>query len=140
MKYLLDTHVWIWLFEGSTELPLETAQLLKDSANAPLGLSAISPWEVAKKSSIGKIRLSMPLREWIISSTTNPGIRIYPLTPEVAAESNFLPGKFHNDPADQIIVATARVFDLTIITRDKNILSYPYVRSFWSSGYSFPDK
>ena len=131
MKYLLDTHVWIWLFEGSSELPTKTTQLLKDSANAPLGVSAISPWEVAKKYSIGKIRLSMPLREWIINSTVNPGIRIYPLTPEISVESNSLPGTFHNDPADQMIVATARVFDLTIITCDRNILSYPYVRSFW---------
>lgn len=131
MKYLLDTHAWIWLFEGSSELPAKTAQLLKDSANAPLGICAISPWEVAKKSSIGKIRLSMPLREWIMNSTVNPGIRIYPLTPEVSVESNSLPGAFHNDPADQMIVATARIFDLTIITCDRNILSYPYVRSFW---------
>jgi PIN domain nuclease of toxin-antitoxin system len=131
LKYLLDTHAWIWLFEGSAELPAKTTQLLKDSANVPLGVSAISPWEVAKKSSVGKIRLSMPLREWVINSTVNPGIRIYPLTPEVAVESNFLPGTFHNDPADQMIVATARVFDLTIITCDRNILSYPYVRSFW---------
>jgi len=131
LKYLLDTHAWIWLFEASSDLPVKTAQLLRDSANTPLGVSAISPWEVAKKSSIGKIRLSMPLREWIINSTANPGIRIYPLTPEVAGEANSLPGKFHNDPADQMIVATARVFDLTIITCDKNILGYPYVRSFW---------
>ncbi len=132
MKYLLDTHAWIWLFEGSSEFPPKTEQLLKDSGNAPLVISAISPWEVAKKSSIGKIRLSMPLREWVVSSTANPGIRICPLTPEISVESNSLPGKFHNDPADQIIVATARIFDLTLITCDKNILSYPYVRSFWN--------
>jgi PIN domain nuclease of toxin-antitoxin system len=117
--------------EGASEFPGKTAQLLKDSANAPLGLSAISPWEVAKKFSIGKIKLSMPLREWIVGATSNPGLKICPLTPEVAVEANSLPGKFHNDPADQMIVATARIFDLTIITCDQNILGYPYVRSLW---------
>ncbi len=131
LKYLLDTHAWIWLFEASSELPAKTANLLKESSNAPLGLSAISPWELAKKSSLGKIHISMPLREWIASATANPGIRICPLTPDVAVESNSLPGKFHSDPADQIIVATARIFNLTIITCDKNILGYPHVRSFW---------
>ncbi len=131
MKYLLDTHAWIWLVEGSDEFPRRTVELLKDSANSPLGLSAISPWEIAKKSSIGKLRLAMPLLDWVVSATSNPGIIIYPLTPEVSVEANSLPGKFHNDPADQMIVATARIFDLTIITCDRNILSYPYVKTFW---------
>jgi PIN domain nuclease of toxin-antitoxin system len=131
VKYLLDTHAWIWLMEGAADIPAKTAQLLKLPEHVPLGISAISPWEIAKKSSIGKIKLSMPLREWIVASTSSSGIRIYPLTPEVSVESNSLPGEFHNDPANQIIVATARIFDLTLITCDKNILNYPYVRSIW---------
>lgn len=131
VKYLLDTHVWIWMLEASSELPRSIQVLLKDISHAPLGVSAISPWEIAKKTALGKLTLSMPAREWITQSISSPGVKLLPLTPEIAWESNYLPPSFHKDPADQIVVATARLHKLTVITSDEKILGYPHVSSLW---------
>ncbi len=60
-----------------------------------------------------------------------PFIRAIPLSREIAIEANRLPGVFHNDPADQIIVATARILGLTILTKDELILKYGHVKSEW---------
>jgi PIN domain nuclease of toxin-antitoxin system len=96
-----------------------------------LGVSAISPWEIATKVSIGKLRLAVPARDWIMRCTANPGVRLLPLSPEVAWEANNLPPPFHNDPADQIIVATARHHRLSLITANQRIRDYPHVGVFW---------
>jgi len=131
VKYLLDTHVWIWMVEADPAIPRSVAAVLKDVANAPLALSAISPWEVAKKLSANRLTLSRPGREWVVESARNPGMRLLPLGADVAWEANHLPGDFHRDPADQIIVATARQYDLTLITADRRILAYRHVRTLW---------
>jgi PIN domain nuclease of toxin-antitoxin system len=131
VKYLLDTHVWLWLFEASDRFPRHVQGILQSVANVPMGISAISPWEIAKKASLGRLLLSMPARDWIVRSAGNPGICLMPLTPDIAWEANALPTPFHNDPADQIIVATARLHNLTLITSDRKILTYPHVRTLW---------
>lgn len=131
MKYLLDTQAWLWLFEASPEFPPRVRALLKNVANLPFGISAISPWEIAKKVSIGKLRFSVPARDWIMRGTANPGVRLLPLSPEVAWEANNLPPPFHRDPADQIIVATARLHELILISADRRIREYADVRTCW---------
>ena len=129
MKYILDTHVWIWLVEASDRMSRRTADVLMNEAHTPLGISAISPWEVAKKLTLGKLSFSMPGREWILRSAGNAGIAIVPLTPEISWEANNLPHGFHNDPADQLIVASARVLDLTLVTCDRRVLEYRHVKT-----------
>ena len=129
MKYLLDTHVWVWLLEGDERVPPETRRLLNDSRSLPFGLSAISPWEIAKKMALGKLTLSVPGRDWIRKGASLPGIDLLPLTPEIAWEADHLPGEFHRDPADQIIAATARIRNITLITRDRRLLAYSHVRT-----------
>jgi PIN domain nuclease of toxin-antitoxin system len=131
MTVLLDTHAWIWLLESPEYLPKEVARMLRDPANLPLGLAAISPWEVAKKAEHGKLQFAIPTLDWLLRATQNPGIRLLPLTPRISCESCSLPKPFHRDPADQIIVATARVHGLTLITRDERILAYPHVHTLW---------
>ena len=131
LTHILDTHAWLWLVEGSDDLPPRVRQVMQDMAHAPLGLSAISPWEVAKKASLGKLSLSMPTREWILQSLASQGLRLLPLTPEISWEANHLPGDFHRDPADQIIVATARLHNLTLITGDRRVRGYRHVRLLW---------
>lgn len=131
MKYLLDTHVWIWAMEAPDELPGNVRAELFTPANFPFGLSVMSVWETSKKESIGKLKLSCPIRQWFSSAIREPFIALQPLTVDVAHESNHLPGEFHRDPADQIIVASARVQRLTLITCDQRILSYPHVRCLW---------
>ncbi|MDP6525171.1 MAG: type II toxin-antitoxin system VapC family toxin [Kiritimatiellia bacterium] len=132
MKYLLDTHVWIWAMEDPQRLPHNIQRELFQAGNLPIGLSVISAWEVSKKESIGKLKLSVPVRQWLASAIQEPFIALQPLSVDIAHESNQLPGEFHRDPADQIIVATARLHGLTLITADRRILSYPRVLSMWA--------
>jgi len=133
MKYLLDTHAWLWFLDSPEMLPRRVLALLKDMKNAPLAVSAITPWEVAKKHAQGKLSLSQPLGEWMRAATSGMGIRVLPLSPDIAVEANQLPGTFHNDPADQIIVATARVHHLRLVTKDQLLRDYPHVRSCWDA-------
>jgi PIN domain nuclease of toxin-antitoxin system len=131
MKYLLDTHVWIWALEKPEELPTRVRDELFKLENMPFGLSVISVWEASKKESIGKLKLSCPIQNWFSSAIRDPFIQLQPLSVDVAQESNHLPGEFHRDPADQMIVATARLQRLTLITADQRIIAYPHVRCLW---------
>jgi PIN domain nuclease of toxin-antitoxin system len=131
LKYVLDTNAWILTVENPGKIPDDVLTIISDMSNAPLGLSALSPWEVAKKVSIGKLDLSLPLRPWLLRATKQEGLAVLPLSTEVCLEANNLPGAFHRDPADQIIVATARLYRATLITTDKRILDYPHVASPW---------
>jgi PIN domain nuclease of toxin-antitoxin system len=131
VKYLLDTHVWIWAMDNPEELPARVRGEILKVGNLPFGLSVMSVWEASKKESIGKLKLSCPVRHWFASAIQEPFIQLQPLTVDVAHESNHLPGDFHRDPADQMIVAAARIHRLTLITADQRILSYPHVRSMW---------
>ena len=123
---VLDTHIWIWLMEGvSGELSAATIRLIDEAAtNSALAVSAISVWEVAMLDQRGRVTLSRSIDEWIRMALTAPGIRLVDLSPEIALESARLPGEPHGDPADRILVATARVLGGTLITRDKQILRY----------------
>jgi PIN domain nuclease of toxin-antitoxin system len=114
------------------ELPPKVKAEVFRAANMPFGLSVMSVWEASKKESIGKLRLSAPIGQWFAMAIREPYVQLQPLTIDIAHESNHLPGEFHRDPADQIIVATARQHGLTLITTDERILSYQHVRSLWS--------
>jgi len=126
---LLDTHIWVWLADESDRLNQEHRQLIEHHRADGLGISAISCWEVAKLVERGRLRLACPVEEWMELAVALPGIQLLELTPRIAVASTKLPGDFHRDPADQIIVATARVYDLTLITVDEKILKYEHVRT-----------
>jgi len=123
---VLDTHVWIWVMEGTTgELSTATVRLIEEAAaGSALVVSAISVWEVAMLEKRGRITLSRSIEEWTRAALTAPGIRLVDLSPEIALESACLPGDPHGDPADRIIVATTRVLGGTLVTRHKQILRY----------------
>lgn len=89
-----------------------------------LRLSAISIWEISLLASRGKIELGKPTPAWIAEARTKSRIVIEPLSPEIAVESCYLPADFRSDPADEIIVATARITGATLLTRDRRILDY----------------
>ena len=131
MKYLLDTHVLIWMVELPENLPTKISAILKKSTAADITVSAITPWEIAKKVSIGKLRLGCPVSDWLSKATNPKGISLMPLGVDVSVEANQLPGNFHKDPADQIITATARIHGLTLITVDEKLLKYPHVHTLW---------
>ncbi len=89
----------------------------------------MSCWEIAKLAERGRLGLACSIEEWMEQALAYPGIELLPLTPQIAIESTTLPGNFHRDPADQIIVATARIHDLALLTVDRLILDYPHVRT-----------
>ena len=124
---LLDTHIWIWWVHGDPRLTPEHGAFLASHEATGLGVSVISCWEVAKLVEYRRLILPCPTSEWMQQALAYPGVELIPLTPEVAIESTELPGEFHKDPADQIIVATARLFARPLLTVDEKILKYPHV-------------
>ncbi len=124
---LLDTHVWLWLAFGTPGVLQPAVQKRLDTADhsRPLRISIISVWEVAMLSAKGRLNLTMPTQTWIEQSLSHPAMRMVPLDdPAVVVESNELPGDFHADPADRLLVATARIDGYTLVTRDSKILDY----------------
>ena len=94
-------------------------------------LSAISPWEFCKLLEKGRIAISCNPEDWLNAAFDLPKLRLINLSPVLAYRSTVLPPPFHDDPADQIIVATARQEDAVILTKDRNILKYKHVKSLW---------
>jgi PIN domain nuclease of toxin-antitoxin system len=123
---LLDTHAWIWLLNGNEEnLKPEFVNIIQQAASSELlSISAISLWEVAMLESKGRIRLSIDCLDWLKAALAAPGISLVPLTAEIASGSCTLPGEFHGDPADRIIVATAKILGARLLTRDAGIVHY----------------
>ncbi|MEO8035383.1 MAG: type II toxin-antitoxin system VapC family toxin [Acidobacteriota bacterium] len=124
---LFDTHVWIWWVHGDPILGALQAEI-EERAGEGFAVSAISCWEVAKLVEWGRLQLPMGLDDWLNMAIDPSGVSLIALSPRIAVESTQLPGTFHRDPADQIIVATSRVHDLVLATYDQRIRGYPHVR------------
>jgi len=132
MKYVLDTHVWIWWHMHPQKLSGKVRALLSAPERyEELLLCAISPWEFSKLLEKGRLGISCNPEEWIAEALDMPKLRVVPLTPTIAYRSTALPEPFNGDPADQIIVATAREENATVITKDKLIQKYKHTRTFW---------
>jgi PIN domain nuclease of toxin-antitoxin system len=123
---LIDTHYWIWLQFGTKErLNAANLDLIHSVATeGNLFLSIMSVWEVAMLESKGRLNLYTPCAEWVEEALAMPGLTLTPITPAIAIESTRLPGTFHGDPADRIIVSTARALKARLLTSDKNIRAY----------------
>ena len=121
---LLDTHVWLWLVAGSPELSTDIRHSINRAAAAGRLRIAISLWEIALLASRGRIVLGKSISLWLMEALAEPGPAIEPLSPQIAIESYALPDVFHPDPADRMIVATARVTGAALLTRDRRILDY----------------
>ena len=123
MTLVLDTHVFFWWFADSRRLSRgQLRALSKVSPDNPAHVSDISLWELATLVQLGRIRLKMPLREWLDSALEPPWVELHAISPAVAAEVAVLPESFHRDPGDRIIVATARVLGARLLTRDQAII------------------
>ena len=119
---LLDTHVLIWWLNDLARLSPQQREVVEAaSPDAPLHVSDISLWEVAMLQGLGRIRLALPLREWLDRAVAPPLVRRHGISPAIAAEVAALPDSFHRDPADRILVATARVLGATLLTSDRRI-------------------
>jgi PIN domain nuclease of toxin-antitoxin system len=128
---VLDTHIWIWWVNESAELSPIKEQILSSLQPEGLGVSVISCWEIAKLVEKGRLALAMPVGQWIDQALACPGICLLPLDPKIAVASTQLPAPFHNDPADQIITATARELNCPLATDDGKILAYAHVKLAW---------
>jgi PIN domain nuclease of toxin-antitoxin system len=123
---LLDTHYWIWLQAGAwDELSRSERKAIEQGASTGrLLLSIISVWELGLLEAKGRVHLDRPCEQWVREALATPGLSVAPLTPEIALASSRLPEPFHGDPADRIIVATARNLGVQLATRDTKILEY----------------
>jgi PIN domain nuclease of toxin-antitoxin system len=126
---VLDTHVWIWWVHGDERLTKTQLEIIETNESGLIGVNAISCWEIAMLVERGRLQLASSLEEWFEQALSYPGVELLELTPEIAIESTRLPGEFHRDPADRIIVATARTYSCHLVTSDRKLLSYPHVET-----------
>ncbi len=123
---LLDTHVWVWLMNGDEDKFSATCRKAIQHAGqrGALRVSVLSVWEVGMLEAKGRLKLSQPCLDWVKAALSAPGVSLEPLTAEVAIESSRLPGDFHGDSVDRMLVATARCLNATLVTHDSRIIRY----------------
>ena len=132
MPTLLDTHAWLWWVAADRRLSARARTAIEQSQrDEDLWVSLISVWELATKIEKGQLVLDRPLDQWLDLATIVPGLHLAEMTRPVLVESCRLPRPFPGDPADKIIVATARHHDAVLVTKDRKIRDYPHVRSIW---------
>lgn len=124
---IIDTHIWVWWVQNDHRLTQSYQDCLKQYESIGLGVSMFSCWEVAKLVENNRLVLPLPIDEWLSMALVYPGIRLLDLTIPIIVQSTQLIG-FHRDPADQIIVATAKVLNCSLLTVDHKILAYPHVK------------
>lgn len=122
---VLDTHVLVWAMEGDGRLGPRSGRMIEDAAGeTSLFVSAITPWEIAMLTEKGRLALGRDVGAWLGAVLALPGIRLAPITPTLAVDSVRFPGDIHADPADRLIIATARELGATLLTADRAILDY----------------
>ncbi len=119
---LLDTHIWIWWIRAFPDLSTFERDALDalPSDNRPT-ISDISLWEFANLVDLGRIKIKGSVEDWLAVAASPATVIIQPITPAIVSEMTHLPDSFHRDPADRLIVATARVLGLPLATKDRKI-------------------
>ena len=135
---LLDTQIWIWLALGISRIRPAQVSAIVEARNRgdTIGVSIISCWEIAKAVELGRLDLNdgspnWNLSKWFDDAIANTGVEILGLTLAIAVEATALPGDFHKDPFDQMIVATARVHNCPLVTSDGLIRAYSAVATIY---------
>ncbi|MEW6278547.1 MAG: type II toxin-antitoxin system VapC family toxin [Candidatus Eremiobacterota bacterium] len=128
MSWLLDTHVWVWSQVEPGKAGPRTTAILSDPL-AVLHVATVSTLEVARLAREGRLHFRVPVENWVDGSVDLLSAVSLELTHGIAAEACQLPEPFHRDPADPILVATARRRNLRLITADQRILDYPHVET-----------
>lgn len=122
---LLDTHVLIWAVTDDPRLGSVAQAAIEETGRSDrLAVSAITPWEIALLVQKDRLHLEQEVGTWIETTLALPSVQLLPIEPAIAVSSVLLPGAFHADPADRFIVATARHFDISLLTADRAILAY----------------
>jgi PIN domain nuclease of toxin-antitoxin system len=122
---VIDTHVLIWAVQDDNRLGSNARNILAAAtASNGVHVSAMTPWEIAMLAQKGRLALGREVGAWIIAAMALPGIILAPIEPVIAIDSVRLPGRLHGDPADRLIIATARHAGLPLLTADGAILEY----------------
>lgn len=129
---VLDTHVLVWWVAKDPALSKKAKVAIdKEKAGGEIIVSSITAWEIAMLVERGRLFLSMDVESWIATAAAIDAVRFLPVDNEIALKSADLPGDFHKDPADRIIVATARKLAVPLVTRDEKIRAYAHVKTIW---------
>ena len=130
---VMDTHVLVWWVSDSRSLSAVATQAIEDTlaGGDEIIISSISAWEIAMLVGKGRLAISMDLESWLAEVSRIEGVRFMPVNNDIAVKSTRLPDIFHKDPADRMIVATARSIAAPLVTADEKILAYEYVNTIW---------
>ncbi len=129
MDLLLDTHVWIWAYETPDRLGERTKDLLVSYTNRRW-VSSVSTLEIARLVAMDQYRITCTLSMWLEQSAKDLMLSLLDLDHSSAREAYALQGTFHANPADRMLVATARCHGFTLLTADERILAYPHANHF----------
>ena len=129
---VLDTHVLIWWISDPEKLSHAARKAIaNEKAASTLAVSSISIWEIYLLVKKERLKLTMDTDKWVEKITSLPYVQFVPVDNSIAAKSVTLPGEFHSDPADRMIVATARERGIVLITADERIRQYSHVQTLW---------
>ena len=130
---VIDTHILLWWVNRSGSLSDAAEKAIKETldSDSEVIISSISSWEISMLIEKGRLVLSMDVESWIDMVSQIDGVRFIPVDNEISVKSTLLPGEFHKDPADRMIVATARKLAVPLITADEKIIHYEHVKTIW---------
>ncbi len=129
---VIDTHVLVWWLTGAPGLSRKAERALAAHGDpGQIVVSAISLLEIATATRRGRLRLSMPLDQWLAAVNSLPEIRVEPVSAEIAVRAGGLAEPMHGDPADRLIVATSAALGVPLVTGDKKIQAYRGVKTIW---------
>ncbi len=129
---VLDTHTLVWWVTGDATLSKKAKAVIeREQDDGEIIVSAISAWEITMLVEKERLVLSMDVSSWLATIAKIEGVKFLPVDVEIASKSVVLPGEFHKDPADRMIVATARKLAAPVVTKDEKIRSYPHVKAIW---------
>lgn len=131
---ILDTHTLVWWVSGHSRLSEKARVTIEDELSSTEGIilvSSISAWEIAMLVTAGRLTLTMSVDDWLDNVAAVDGVRFTPIDNSLAVASTRLPGNFHKDPADRMIVALARHYNAPLITADERIQNYQAVKTIW---------
>jgi PIN domain nuclease of toxin-antitoxin system len=126
---LLDTHAWIWWASQSPKLSAAAQEAIANETG--VGVAAISCWEAAMLVDKGRLKLDRDVGLWVEQAAALPKVVVLALTPQIAVASVRLPPGFHGDPADRMIMATARQYGVPVVTKDERIRKSGLVATIW---------
>lgn len=129
---VLDTHALVWWVSGDSSLSKKAkAAIERERDGGAIIVSSISAWEIAMLVGSGRLFLTMDVGSWLATIGQIEAVRFLPVDVEIATKSVDLPGEFHKDPADRMIVATARKLAAPLVTKDERIRAYAHVKTIW---------